>query len=482
MVLAKGSPVLVELSIFVRFGYALRIKIRGECTMKKALIIANVLFASSTVLGMNPSLPIDSGQSSSTTPKMTDVTDSKKGTVAKEWEKIRSEKKKIRKAINNKEEREALLSPLNKELELKTKVPIKIIKSMSTEDIVHNLLAKGFSTNQKSIKLLSPKTIQAIFFDIEKKNFPTPKPTLSAIILFSNLVNSKGIVEFLSRVKDNIPTSDDDIKTFYNKTFQNVRNFINYCLGEYPLRGAIKNGNEEIVKYLIKLGAHKNELGVLSYAVYHGRENLMKYLVGHGVDINEVYQGKTALGWASYYGHGNMVKYLVEHGADINEVYKNHGNTPLSLAAYKGHKNVVKYLVEQGANVNKEDKNGMTPLFLASEFGYEPIVKYLVEHGANINKVNNRGETPFYIACERGYENIVKYLVEHGADVNKEDKNGMTPLFLASEFGYEPIVKYLVEHGADVNKDDGNGHTPLGYAAYRGYENIVKYLVEHGAE
>ncbi|KAG4092667.1 hypothetical protein H8356DRAFT_1429280 [Neocallimastix lanati (nom. inval.)] len=58
-------------------------------------------------------------------------------------------------------------------------------------------------------------------------------------------------------------------------------------------------------------------------------------------------------------GNKNLVEYLVERKTDINK--ENECSlTPLFIACYNESKNVVEFLVELGADINKEDKDGVS--------------------------------------------------------------------------------------------------------------------------
>ena len=62
-------------------------------------------------------------------------------------------------------------------------------------------------------------------------------------------------------------------------------------------------------------------------------------------------------------GNEDLVKYLINHGADINKVNEA-GETPLFNACSGKNGNLVKYLIEQGVDINKEKIGGETPHYL----------------------------------------------------------------------------------------------------------------------
>ncbi len=74
--------------------------------------------------------------------------------------------------------------------------------------------------------------------------------------------------------------------------------------------------------------------------------------------------GNTPLHIAAGKGLEDVVEYLVRLGADTS-VKNKEGNTPLHIAAGKGFGDVVKYLVRLGADTSVKNKEGNTPLLTA---------------------------------------------------------------------------------------------------------------------
>jgi len=93
-----------------------------------------------------------------------------------------------------------------------------------------------------------------------------------------------------------------------------------------------------------------------------------------GVNINKENRwGGTPLYYAYKNGNENVVKYLIELGAIVNNkrtLYNSNG-IPLFDACSNGNETIVKYLIkyliEQGANINVKNKHGETALFMACE-------------------------------------------------------------------------------------------------------------------
>jgi ankyrin repeat protein len=156
----------------------------------------------------------------------------------------------------------------------------------------------------------------------------------------------------------------------------------------------------------------------------------VKSAIGQGAHVD--YKGRagfTPLNAAARQGNLEVVKYLVEHGADIDKSDNNRDKTPLLAASFKGHFDIVKYLVEKGAKVNAQSINGFTPLHDAAYVGNFEIVKYLIEHGADVRIRNQHNQTALETArvgsqraARNGntnagpedYEKVINYLRSHG--------------------------------------------------------------------
>ncbi|KAL6625919.1 ankyrin [Neocallimastix sp. 'constans'] len=214
--------------------------------------------------------------------------------------------------------------------------------------------------------------------------------------------------------------------------------------------------DNEFIKTLLFLYKYKTSISVtdlnriMSNNQYiittnYSEENFQDYFESHS--------GNTPLFYACKSGNENLVKYLVKLGADVKKI--NHEKeTPLFMACNSGNENLVKYLVELEVDITIESTRGETALFNACKSKNEKIVKLLIEHGADTNKENEWAETPLFFACKNGNEKMIEYLVEQGADINKviDIINSPRRLFPYKNLN-ENIKKYLVELKANINKD-----------------------------
>ena len=267
--------------------------------------------------------------------------------------------------------------------------------------------------------------------------------------------------------------------------------FLNGCSGTE--KKATQSGDLDDIKSRISKDPAKinerNEFGYspLHMAVREGEIEIVKYLVSQGADVNvkDVFN-ETPLYEAVSLGKIEIVKYLVFRGSSINT--KNiRKESPLHIAVKENRLDIAKFLVSRGAEVNTKDNNGESLLHEAVYQGDLELVSYLISQGAEVNVHDKYDVYPIHNAASDGKLEIVRHLISQGADVNVRGawtldwsplyrSLGCTPLHLAANEGYLDIVKYLISHGADVNAKNNGDDTALSLAEKRGHREIVSLL------
>jgi hypothetical protein len=103
---------------------------------------------------------------------------------------------------------------------------------------------------------------------------------------------------------------------------------------------SVMNGNLEMTKYLLDLGAdiHMASDRALIAAIGLNNFDILKLLIERGANIHV--EDDYPLIVASKFGHLRIVKYLVEHGVDITAQNYEALNTARKL----GHKDIEQYL------------------------------------------------------------------------------------------------------------------------------------------
>ncbi|BCS82771.1 putative ankyrin repeat protein [Cotonvirus japonicus] len=205
----------------------------------------------------------------------------------------------------------------------------------------------------------------------------------------------------------------------YNLFFTNKKFFglINcYKFDSNVIKFAIKQGNLDIIKYILKLK--------------HKKDTLIDNKRFTAIGLQK------CLNLSCEFGHLEVAKFLVENGVDIQA----DNNYAVQLASQSGHLEIVRFLVSQGANIQSNDNCAVK---WASQSGHLEVVKFLVSQGANIQAGNNHAVR---WASYYGRLEVVRFLVEKGADILANDNWAIQ---WASFNGHIEMVKFLVEKGAD---------------------------------
>ena len=117
----------------------------------------------------------------------------------------------------------------------------------------------------------------------------------------------------------------------------------------------------------------------------------MKNNIKKGIDVNSLGEyASTPLHYACREGNFEMVKFLIENGANVN--IENHYSTiyPIfdaitSLNNQKTHLQIIQLLIDNGANIKKVDSFGNTLLYHAIEQENIILIELLIQLGCDIN-------------------------------------------------------------------------------------------------
>lgn len=230
----------------------------------------------------------------------------------------------------------------------------------------------------------------------------------------------------------------------------------------------------------------------LFYAVENGDKVRVEDILNvKGALLNTVsHGGERVLHIAVYDGQIEIAKFLIAIGADVN-VTDSYDYTPLHLSIYRKleetpeisqqKQEIAELLMSKGADVNARTIEGVTPLYSAAYEGLVGIARLLIDNGADVNAGDDYNYTPLHMAVYGGYNELVELLITGGANVDAKSKYGKyTPLHFAAGYGCTEIAKLLIANGADVNALDSDRHTPLHRAILYGHEETAEVLRQSG--
>ena len=260
--------------------------------------------------------------------------------------------------------------------------------------------------------------------------------------------------------------------------------------GKNLIYWAARNGDTEIVKFLLKKGSYvrgKDYYGntALHGAQFLGKGEITKALISNGAYVNaKDYDGEIPLHRAARNGFLQSVKILIKNNALIN-IENREGCTPKDLAGFWDNKEIEDLLERyadkerQGIEESKIDANDIKGIFMSVKEGSGEIVESLISIKADLDLIDDYGQSLLHIAVENGYREIAELLVNYGLDINCRDFAGYTPLHVAVLMEKKEMVKLLISKGAHINAKDARGHTPL-HQAGKNYD-ILKLLIKKGA-
>lgn len=285
-------------------------------------------------------------------------------------------------------------------------------------------------------------------------------------------------------------------------------------IGRTAIQAATESGNLIVIKLLLKWGATTTGSGY-NPLPFAGKsipnwEEITRLLLNAGARFCPHIKSQS-LRNASEYGNEEMVNYLIEMGADINP--DDYCSTPLQIAARSGHNKIMRILLDAGAdpNISYTDE---PPLFLAiihSDTLDPTVIRMMLKAGAEVNHVKSiPGSSDRWIMntlpvvlrihpdsnTEDDIMEIFQTLLDFDADINAsaptswainslhDDILGSTALLGAVRDHSIQIIKTVLDAGAGVNTrpQPYGGWTPLQAAAGRGDPEIVQLLLKSGAD
>ncbi len=258
--------------------------------------------------------------------------------------------------------------------------------------------------------------------------------------------------------------------------------------GETPLMSAAVEGNIDLVKVLLELGADVN----INKKKY---DNVLYYLCSNFYDgcypehyeiVNELIKHKVNVNMADNYGctplmlnvmqGGLFIRELIKAGADVN-VTDNMNNSILDCAVDNDSIEDIIDLINAGVKVEEH------AILNAANNGNFEFVKLLRKRKKVQDKLQKKLNKKLLIAFKKGnlneenknngvLSNEFVECINNGGDINSKYKNGWTPLMYAVANNETYLVKQLINLGADIYIKDKNNLSPLGIAKTSNFEDM----------
>jgi ankyrin repeat protein len=125
--------------------------------------------------------------------------------------------------------------------------------------------------------------------------------------------------------------------------------------------------------------------------------------------------GLTPLTMAVRAGQMELVREMLRQGADPNQTGAG-GMTPLGAAAFSGQDVIVKDLLRGGADIDAAGATSQTPLHLACAAGHASTVSLLLQGGADWRLPNKAGRFALQEAAYFGRINVMQLIIKAGAN------------------------------------------------------------------
>ncbi|XP_057329207.1 putative ankyrin repeat protein RF_0381 [Microplitis mediator] len=268
--------------------------------------------------------------------------------------------------------------------------------------------------------------------------------------------------------------------------------------GESALRIAVRKGDVDMLKLLLKNGASPHAPDFENRKWYSGfhtaaemnRVDMMKVFLDHHFDKDDATdEGITALHIAVINKNVDLVKTLLSWNVNVNVkamYYNLRGYTPLHMAVVENSLEIIKLLLDtKGIDIRATNGNRETALHIATRKQFRDIIEYLLKFHVDINAKSGlpsqNGYTPLHIAAEKKNNKIINILLRHGADINAVTDKGEYGIHIAVHARDVDVIQNFLSHGVDIDLKSKDGTSPLHIAVSNEDYRVVVFLLTKGA-
>ena len=255
--------------------------------------------------------------------------------------------------------------------------------------------------------------------------------------------------------------------------------------GYTPLMAAARNGNRELVAYLLDLGADLHARDTAGHSPFgeavkfavtppdsrnaQSPEERLAF-VSWMLDLGANIQLADREGWTPFLQaveHQNhaLINLFVRRGADTR-VHTNDGCTALHLALAHTDPLLIDKMLYLDVDIHAQRSDGCSALMLAVKGQHQTAVEKLLRMGAEVNAKDQQGQTALFYAVRASSDKMIQALLDRGADLSVRDRRGITLLMhaLTDEFFSEDRIRFLLKHEAvrqTINARTDRGETTL---------------------
>ncbi len=264
--------------------------------------------------------------------------------------------------------------------------------------------------------------------------------------------------------------------------------------GRTPLHEAISVGREEVVFYLLMMGADPNALdkegrsplGSTMYWLGGGLDGNRRHLFARGANPNTIRKdGHSEFTWAALRDNEHGVQWLLWLG--VNPHQRSQHGTAFEVAVEEGNQRILDLLGRYG--ISGDTRLSNDPGWLLHNGAKRAdldLIEEALAKGAPIDLPTAQGDSPLMLAIRKRNVSTAKYLLARGASLNyRNGRNGGSPLSASMMWDFPEMTdfrKEMLEAGADPNIRLANGTTPLMHGIWHHPTTPLKQLIEYGAD
>ncbi|KAK3791435.1 hypothetical protein RRG08_046587 [Elysia crispata] len=217
-------------------------------------------------------------------------------------------------------------------------------------------------------------------------------------------------------------------------------------LGKTLLEVAVRKGQHEIVKTLLKRKCNPNLMNVVDIENYSIK--IRPFFKRDRLKLTAVFPCILRC-------ETDMVELLIKGGLDVN-ITDDRGCSALWHAVDLLHYPMARAFARvPGCDVNAPDVTRLCPLHVAAIHGDVKIASLLIRYGAKVDVQTVRGSTPLIIACKKASYDTSRLLLLNGSNPNHKGINGHTPISAVLEAcPSRQILDMLIEAGVCIDHAD----------------------------